>query len=161
MTPEQAMNSRRGRGQDTLRPHWPWSRSVPIQFASRCRRSHWWSPRRKTETVQNLSNDVRRMDRCHNFHTPQTARVFQNVKLENSHHEVSPGVVAARKHLFCAPVRFSRIVDAWRGLRQGNRNGGRRNIQFDTRFGDDPGPPFSPRSQYPVKSSQVNAWSRN
>jgi hypothetical protein len=38
MTPEQAMNSRRGRGQDTLRPHWPWSRSVPIQFASRCRR---------------------------------------------------------------------------------------------------------------------------
>src|SRR5439155_19603225 len=91
----QAMNSRRGRGQDTLQPHWPWSRSVPIQFARRCRRSHWWSPRRKTETVQNLSNEVRRMDRCHNFHAPQTARAFQNVKLEYASHQFRPRIIPA------------------------------------------------------------------
>src|SRR3989442_909231 len=107
---KQAMNSRRGRGQDTLRPHWPWSRSVPIQFASRCRRSHWWRPRRKTETVQNLSNDVRRMDRCHNFHTPQTARAFQNVKLEHASHQFRPRIIPAMPtKVPAAEMRHARV----------------------------------------------------
>src|SRR5262249_33702083 len=115
---EQAMNSRRRRGQDTRRPHWPWSRSVPIQFASRCCRSHWWSPRRKTETVQNLSNDVRRMDRCHNFHTPQTARAFQNVKLEHASHQFGPRIIPTMptrsRLLRCAMRGYSRSRGAIR-----------------------------------------------
>ena len=47
------------------------------------------------------------------------------VQEENSHHEISPGVVAARRHVLCAPFRFNRIVDVWCGFREGNQNGGR------------------------------------
>jgi hypothetical protein len=53
------------------------------------------SARRKTQAVQKLSNGVGRMDRCHDFHPPQTARAFQNVKLEDASHEFGPAIIPA------------------------------------------------------------------
>ena len=35
------------------------------------------------------------MDRCHNFHAPQTAQAFQNVKLEYASHQFRPRIIPA------------------------------------------------------------------
>jgi hypothetical protein len=77
-------------------------------------RRYRWSARRKTQTVQNLWNGIGRMDRCHNFHTPQAARAFQNVKLEHALHQFRPCIIPAisrTSRLRCAVPRTVQIFE--------------------------------------------------
>ena len=73
--------------------------------------------RGQPETVQNFSCRGGRMYCGKNFHPSAASFTLEDVQEENSHHEVSPGVVAPRTHLLCAPFRLSRVVVAWCGLR--------------------------------------------
>ena len=71
--------------------------------------------RGQPQTVQNFSCRGGRMYSGKNFHPSAASFTLEDVQEGNSHHEVSPGVVAARRHLLCAPFRFSRVVVAWCG----------------------------------------------
>jgi hypothetical protein len=81
--------------------------------------------RGQPQTVQNFSCRVGRMYCGKNSHPSAASFTPEDVQEENSHHEISPGVVAARRHVLRAPFRFNRIVDVWCGFRRGNRKGSR------------------------------------
>ena len=65
-----------------------WCRAGPLRRASR--RGSRWQP----EAIENLSDWLRRMNRCDYPHPALAPVTFENVQLENSFHQFRPTIIA-------------------------------------------------------------------